>query len=74
MNIRDLPKSKKNDYSISFYNKEGQRVYFLLYVQSPLYACYKVRFDYRIGFYKINVFNRRSRAFIASFYADTQIF
>jgi len=67
MNIRELPKSKKNDYSITFYN-EGSRVYFLEYVDKPLYACFKVRFHYRINFTKIHVYNRRTRAFVASFY------
>lgn len=73
MNIRELPKSKKNDYSISFY-MQGVRVYFLQYVDKPLYACHKVRFDYRINFDKIHVYERRTRKFVASFYTDHQIF
>lgn len=57
-------RGKKNDYSCSFFNASGQRVLFLAFVHDTDTA-YNWALAQQIDFHHMNIYNRRTRAFIA---------
>lgn len=65
---------KKNDYSITVFNKENQYLGFIKYVHNIKYTANWLNNSRRFNqWYYMNIYNRRSRNFIKRVYRNEQI-